>query len=600
MRQNVGIATHLVLAAAGLVALGWTHTGLADESCLTIVERAGASIPEERAASSARGGPPAPAPEILNFMEPHDILAPLQESLPPTRTAPQSARPAMKMADGMGRVAPPSPSPLPEAGIVERDRFSETDLNGVIRTRDQPISTFSADVDTASMGVVRRFIRDGDHPPADAVRVEELVNYFDYDYPRPESAAKPFAPSVNLMPSPWGQGRELMVVGIRGWAPQRAELPPANVVLLADVSGSMRGPDRLDLVKRSMALLVDQLDGDDRVALVTYAGADRVVLPPTSAADKQTVCTALGRLTSGGGTAGSKGIATAYKLAEENFKKGAINRIILATDGDFNLGVVDDGRLEDYVARKRKTGIYLSILGVGRGNYNDKTMQRLAQAGNGMAAYLDSLEEGRRVLVEKLTAQLQPIADDVKFQVEFNPAQVAEYRLVGYETRMLREEDFANDAVDAGEIGDGHRVTAIYEIAAPGSAGLRLPQRRYGDRQGAESASSPTSSQTPSPADRQAEIAHLRIRWKAPGETASRLMERPVTAADKAPLAQQSDDTRFAVAVAGFAQILQNNPAVGDYSLGDLLQLTRGAVGKDQNGHRARFVELVEQAMALN
>ncbi|WP_201065837.1 MULTISPECIES: YfbK domain-containing protein [Thiorhodovibrio] len=236
----------------------------------------------------------------------------------------------MKMADGMGRVAPPSPSPLPEAGIVERDRFAETDLNGVIRTSDQPISTFSADVDTASMGIVRRFIRDG-APPADAVQVEELVNYFDYNYPRPESAAKPFAPSVHLMPSPWGQGRELMVVGIRGWAPQRAKLPPANVVLLADVSGSMRGPDRLDLVKRSMAVLVDQLNGDDHVALVTYAGA----------------------------------------------------------------------------------------------------------------------------------AQLQPIADDVKFQVEFNPAQVAEYRLVGYETRMLREEDFANDAVDAGEIGDGHRVTAI-------------------------------------------------------------------------------------------------------------------------------------------
>jgi Ca-activated chloride channel family protein len=495
-------------------------------------------------------------------------------------------------------VLPQGPSPDPR--LVERDRFSETDLNGVIRTSDQPVSTFSADVDTASLGVVRRFIRDGDHPPADAVRAEELVNYFDYDYPRPESPAKPFAPSVNLMPSPWGEGRELMVVGIRGWSPQRAALPPANVVLLADVSGSMRGPDRLGLVKRSMALLVDQLDGDDHVALVTYAGADQVVLPPTAADDKQTVCTALGRLTSGGGTAGSKGIATAYELAEEHFKKGAINRIILATDGDFNLGVVDDGRLEDYVARKRKTGIYLSILGVGRGNYNDKTMQMLAQAGNGMAAYLDSLEEGRRVLVEKLTAQLQPIADDVKFQIEFNPAKVAEYRLVGYETRLLREEGFANDAVDAGEIGDGHSVTAIYEIAAPGSAGLRLPARRYGSETGAGAASSPASSQNPASADQQAEIAHLRIRWKAPGETASRLMERPVTEADKAPLAQQSDDTRFAIAVAGFAQILQNNPAVANQSLGDVLQLARAAVGNDLNGHRARFVELIDAAMALN
>ncbi|MQX36292.1 DUF3520 domain-containing protein [Roseospira navarrensis] len=507
-----------------------------------------------------------------------------------TRTAPMAAPPPTAEVAPMPSIAPSPVPPLTAMDeAVERDRFRDVPLNGVVRVTDQPVSTFSADVDTASMGVVRRFIRDGDRPPSDAIRAEELVNYFDYAYPRPSTAADPFAPSVSVMPSPWGAGRDLMVIGIRGWSPERTEPPPANIVLLADVSGSMHGPDRLGLVKRSMALLVDQLDGDDYISLVTYAGADRVVLEPTPADDKETICGALGTLTSGGGTAGSKGIATAYGLAEENFRKGAVNRIILATDGDFNLGVIDDGRLEDYVARKRETGIYLSILGVGRGNYNDKTMQQLAQAGNGMAAYLDSLAEGRRVLVEKLTAQLQPIADDVKFQVEFNPAKVAEYRLVGYETRALREEDFANDAVDAGEIGDGHAVTAIYEIAAPGSAGLRLPERRYGD----DGSAAPAGG-------RDAEIAFLRLRWKDPGATASRLMERAVTEADRAPMAQQSDDARFAVAVAGFAQILQDNPAVGDYGFGDVAELASGALGDDPHGHRARFVELVRTAMTLN
>jgi len=593
MRLGPGIPMGRPLAAIACVsifALAPTAANASERfeggTCLQIVER----IEAERADSEAEtlmrfnaapgrvigrvtglaGGGAPPAAEMQAMPAPAPSVAPM---------APMADGSAATMAPLPGGLYPPH---------QERDRFPEANLNGVIRTADQPVSTFSADVDTASMGVVRRFLRDGDQPPSDAVRVEEMVNYFDYDYPRPHTAADPFAPSVHVMPSPWGPGREVMVVGIRGWSPERSQRPDANVVLLADVSGSMHGPDRLGLVKRSMALLVDQLEERDFVSLITYAGGDRVVLEPTRANDKETICTALGHLTSGGGTAGSKGIATAYDLAEETFRAGGINRIFLATDGDFNLGVIDDGRLEDYVARKRESGIYLSILGVGRGNYNDRTMQRLAQAGNGMAAYLDSLAEGHRVLVEKLAAQLQPIADDVKFQIEFNPARVAEYRLVGYETRLLREEDFANDAVDAGEIGDGHSVTAIYEIAAPGSAGLRLPERRYGD----SGAAAPAGG-------RDAEYAFLRIRWKAPGETASRLMERPVTEADRAPLAQQSDDARFAVAVAGLAQILRQDAAVGDLSLGDVLDLASGAVGEDPNGHRKAFVDLVTQAMAV-
>ena len=552
--------------------------------CLSIVERIEAEMGQEHEAYRPRRS-------LNQGMNPGGAGG----AIGGVMTSPAPPPPAV-MEDAMAapsvalRAPGPSGGPVPTLypPHVERDRFPEVAPNGVVRAVDQPVSTLSADVDTASMGVVRRFLRDGVRPPSDAVRVEEMVNYFDYAYPRPRTAAEPFAPSVGVMPSPWGAGRELMVVGIRGWSPDRSQRPDANVVLLADVSGSMLGRDRLGLVKRSMALLVDQLEGRDVVSLVTYAGADRVVLEPTRADDKQTICEALGRLTSGGGTAGSKGIATAYDLAERSFRAGGINRILLATDGDFNLGVVDDGRLEDFVARKRETGVYLSILGVGRGNYNDRTMQRLAQAGNGMAAYLDSLAEGRRVLVEKLDAQLRPIADDVKVQVEFNPARVAEYRLVGYETRLLREEDFANDAVDAGEIGDGHTVTAIYEIAAPGSAGLRLPARRYG----ATGALAPAGG-------REAEIAHVRIRWKAPGETASRLMERPVTEADRAPLARQSADTRFAVAVAGLAQVLRGDGAVGDLSLGDVLELASGAIGDDLHGHRRAFLDLVNRAMAV-
>ena len=585
IRTDRTVTPWLTALALLLTPLAASHTAHAAAEpaieggrCLAIVERVAADLREqgEPATSGGSGG---------------GLGTLLRQAMPL-----QGAAPQMESAAPMAAMRPPQssmrsrPSPAPQSdNMVERDRFADVALNGVVRVADQPVSTFSADVDTASMGVVRRFVADGTQPPTDAVRAEELVNYFDYRYPAPESADEPFAPSVTLMPSPWGAGREVMVIGIRGWSPERTQRPPANIVLLADVSGSMRGADRLGLVKRSMALLVDELGPNDRVSLVTYAGADRIVLEPTPASDVDTVCTALGRLDAGGGTAGSKGIATAYALAERTFRKGGINRIILATDGDFNLGVIDDGRLEDYVADKRETGIYLSIFGVGRGNYNDKTMQMLAQAGNGMAAYLDSLAEGRRLLVEKLTAQLQPIADDVKFQVEFNPARVAEYRLVGYETRQLNEEDFANDAVDAGEIGDGHSVTAIYEIAVPGSAGLRLPERRYG----ADDAAAPADP------DRTAEIAHLRLRWKAPGETASRLMERPVTDADRAPLAQQSDDARFAVAVAGYAQILQDNAAIGDYGLGDVLELAKGALGPDPNGHRARFVDLVDATMDL-
>ncbi|MBB4284652.1 vWA domain-containing protein [Roseospira goensis] len=584
LRTGIGGAAMIALALLGGLGAASVPAARAaePESCLAIVERLERDLETETGLTRT-------LPAVPGVGGGGAVHGMTRDAARLTTRAP-AAQPLAEARPQAATAPTPPPAPAPVGGPpprVERDRFPEAAVNGVVRVTDQPVSTFAADVDTASMGVVRRFLRDGDRPPSDAVRVEEMVNSFDYDYPKPMSADQPFAPSVTLMPSPWGAGRDLLVIGIRGWSPERSARPPANIVLLADVSGSMHGPDRLGLVKRSMALLVDQLGARDTVSLVTYAGADRVVLEPTPADARDTICTALGRLASGGGTAGAKGIATAYALAEESFRKGGINRIILATDGDFNLGIVDDGRLEDTVAAKRETGIYLSILGVGRGNYNDRTMQRLAQAGNGMAAYLDSLAEGRRVLVEKLAAQLQPIADDVKFQIEFNPARVAEYRLVGYETRLLREEDFANNAVDAGEIGDGHSVTVLYELAAPGSAGLRLPARRYGDA----AAVAPAGG-------RDAEIAHLRIRWKPPGATASRLMERPVTEADRAPLAQQDDDARFAVAVAGFAQILRGDSAVGETGLGDVLELAAGAVGDDPNGHRGRFLALVRAAMA--
>ena len=456
---------------------------------------------------------------------------------------------------------------------------------------EAPISTFSVDVDTASYAVTRRFLNDGTTPPSDAVRVEELINYFDYDYPLPDNRDAPFSVSTTVLPTPWNADTQLIHIGLKGYDVVPEQAPRANLVFLLDVSGSMSAPDKLPLLKQSVRLLIEQLDDNDTVSIVVYAGAAGAVLEPTPGSDRGRILAALEGLSAGGSTAGGEGLRLAYALAERNFDERAINRIILATDGDFNVGVTAGERLEDFVERKRETGIYLSVLGFGRGNYNDDLMQTIAQAGNGTAAYIDSLQEARKVLHDEMTGVLFPIANDVKIQVEFNPRHVAEYRLIGYETRMLRREDFSNDAVDAGEIGAGHEVTAIYEVAAPDSAGRLIEDSRY-DPELVAGAS-----------DLDDEIAFLRIRYKLPGEDESRLIERPVSDRDVVTdVSAAPRETRFAMAVAAFGQLLRGEPYLRDFGYDAVLSLAQGARGEDPFGYRAEFVQLVrlaESAAAL-
>ena len=449
------------------------------------------------------------------------------------------------------------------------------------------MSTFSVDVDTASYAVVRRFLNDATIPPSDAVRVEELINYFDYDYPLPDDRDAPFFVSTTVLPTPWNSDTRLIHIGLKGYDVVPEQTPRANLVFLLDVSGSMSAADKLPLLKQSIRMLTEQLDDDDTVSIVVYAGAAGAVLEPTPASDRGRVLAALESLSAGGSTAGGEGLRLAYALAERTFDERAINRIILATDGDFNVGVTSGERLEDFVERKRETGIYLSVLGFGHGNYNDALMQTIAQAGNGTAAYIDSLQEARKVLHDEMQSVLFPIANDVKIQVEFNPRHVAEYRLIGYETRMLRREDFSNDAVDAGEIGAGHEVTAIYEVAAPGSAGRLIEDARYGPEPAAAASRFDD------------EIAFLRIRYKLPGEDESLLIERPISDRDAvSDVAAAPQEARFGIAVALFGQLLLGEPYLRGSGYDAALALAQGARGEDSFGYRAEFVQLVRLAEA--
>ena len=374
-------------------------------------------------------------------------------------------------------MAPPRPRPIP--GDIDREEYQDVDANPVVATAEEPVSTFSIDVDTASYSVARRYLNDGVLPPTDAIRPEEVINYFDYAYPLPESAEAPFAATTTVTDTPWNADTRLLHIGVQGYDVIPDERPRANLVFLIDVSGSMSAPDRLPLAIQGLRLMLGEMDRDDTISIVVYASASGVVLEPTPVSDRGRIEAALESLSAGGSTAGGEGLRLAYALAERNFDEQAVNRVIMVTDGDFNVGITRDERLEDFVARKRESGVYLSVMGFGRGNYNDALMQTIAQAGNGTAGYVDTLQEARRLLVEEAGSTLFPIANDVKIQVEFNPARVAEYRLIGYETRALERSDFNNDAVDAGEIGSGHSVTAIYEITAPDSPARMVDPLRY-------------------------------------------------------------------------------------------------------------------------
>lgn len=519
-----------------------------------------------------------------------------------TATAPATSAGAAKSAAGSAPTAsgsagismarPSMAAPQPAMAVMlppGRDRFPEAAPNKWQAVEEKPVSTFSIDVDTASYAYVRRSLREGRLPPRDAVRVEEMVNYFPYVYPMPEDKAEPFRATATVLPSPWKKGAKLLHIGVKGYDIPQASRPPANLTFLIDVSGSMAPADRLPLIQAAIRQLKEGVRDDDTIAIVTYAGWSGIALEPTKGRDIAKAIAVVDGLKADGSTAGSTGIQQAYALAERMYDPKAVNRVVLATDGDFNVGETDPRRLEAMIAEKRKKGIYLTILGVGTGNLNDALMQRLAQAGNGQAAYLDTLQEARKVWIEELGSTMFPIADDVKIQVEFNPAQVAEYRLIGYETRLLSRADFKDDKVDAGEIGSGHSVTALYEFVPVGSPARTMDPLRYG--KGAKAKETAAHGK---------ELAFLKLRYKRPGEPDSRQIETPVTAADDlADLASAGSDMRFAVAVAGFAQLLRNETSLGDWSFPEAAALAEQARGEDPNGWRAELVQLVRLAGSL-
>jgi Ca-activated chloride channel family protein len=494
--------------------------------------------------------------------------------------------------------APLPPAALSVTGVMaqplalpqpDRENYPHVATNAIHLAAADPVSTFSIDVDTGSFANVRRFLREGRLPPEDAVRVEELVNYFDYGYDPPRDASTPFAVDTEMAPTPWNARTHLLRVGVQGWKPHGPRVA-SNLVFLVDVSGSMQEPNKLPLVQASLKLLAESLNRDDHVSLVVYAGASGVVLEPTRGDDTRAIVAALDRLQAGGSTNGGDGIRLAYAMAQRCFDPHGNNRVLLATDGDFNVGTTSFEALVDLVEEKRKSGIALTTLGFGEGNYNDHLMEQLADAGNGNHAYIDTIEEAQKVLVDKRDATLTTIARDVKIQIEFNPAVVSEYRLIGYENRALKTEDFDNDHVDAGEIGAGHTVTALYEVALVGEGGERVRPLRYEPHA--------------MPAGKADELAFLRLRYKKPADgmqAQSRLIEKPILARDSAPrVADTSRGMRLASAVAAFGQLLRGGAYVGNFQYTDVERLARDAQGADPHGYERGFLQMVARAASLS
>ena len=511
---------------------------------------------------------------------PQADAAPMARQAAPEALAAPMAEPMVSARSEFARVMPePSPRPM-RMDEATADSFAAFEAAGLQVVAEAPVSTFSVDVDTASWAWVRGALRLGRLPDPASVRLEEMVNYFPYAYPAPEAGAAPFRADVAVMPTPWNAGTRLVRIGLQGRALPEGARPPLNLVFLIDTSGSMQGPDRLGLLKYAFRQLLGSLGPQDKVAIVAYAGSAGEVLAPTPASERATILAALDGLQAGGSTAGGEGLQLAYRLAERMGGKDAVNRVVLATDGDFNVGLSDPGALADFVADRRKSGVYLSVLGFGRGNLDDALMQALAQNGNGVAAYVDSAAEARKVLVDQAAGALFPIAGDVKVQVEWNPAVVAEYRLLGYETRALARTDFADDAVDAGDIGAGHQVTALYEITPVGSPAQLTDPLRY--------AAAPEGGASD-------EAGWLRLRYKAPGESVSALIEAPIPAA----AGEADEDARFAAAIAGFAQLLTGGRYLRGWDWDAAIALAEGARGADPFGYRAEAVEMMRIARDL-
>lgn len=474
--------------------------------------------------------------------------------------------------------APPPPN---------RENYQKQTENPVKSTQSEPVSTFSIDVDTGSYSNVRRMLKQGQLPPKDAVRIEEMINYFPY-----AKAAKttehPFTVQTELAPAPWNTEHQLLRLRIQAVEAKAAEMPPCNLVFLVDVSGSMNEPDKLPLVKSSLKMLAKKLRAEDRISLVVYAGRTQVELEPIPGNQHEKILAAIDRLQAGGSTAGEAAMKLAYQMARSSYIKGGINRILMATDGDFNVGLSGVDQLKDMVAAERKSGVSLSTLGFGTGNYNDYMMEQVADAGNGNHAYIDSVDEARKVLLEEMGSTFNTVAADVKVQVEFNPAQVAEYRLLGYENRLLNEADFNNDKVDAGEIGAGKTVTALYEITPVGKATLIDPHRYQ------------TTAAAKPATDLGKELAFLRLRYKQPGKDTSILMQEPIPVSSaKDSLDQTSPDFRFAASVAGFGMSLRDSHYLGSYNLDKLIELAKSGLGSDDEGYRNEFVRLMKTAREL-
>jgi Ca-activated chloride channel family protein len=492
------------------------------------------------------------------------------------------------MAAGFADQSSPfvDPRPIPP-GDFNTEAYDHINENPFVRVSDQPLSTFSIDADTASYANIRRFLREKTFPPKDAVRIEELINYFSYDYAGPTGNV-PFAVHVDVAAAPWNASHQLVRFGLKGKELDLGQREPANLVFLLDVSGSMQPANKLPLLRRAFKLLVEELEERDRVAIVVYAGASGLVLPSTPCSEKERIQQAIERLSAGGSTNGGGGITLAYKTVEENFVEGGINRVILATDGDFNVGTTNQGDLTRLIEQKAKSGVFLTVLGFGMGNFKDSTLENLADRGNGNYAYIDTIQEAKKVLVESIGGTLVTIAKDVKIQVEFNPAEIAAYRLIGYENRLLRNQDFNDDQIDAGEIGAGHTVTALYELVPAGQAieGADVDPLKYQVERDLSSAAT------------SAELLTLKLRYKEPTGSQSKLLEFPVQKAGKA-FEQAEPSLRFAAAVAAFGMLLRDSEHKGDSTYDKVISIAQGSSGEDRGGYRSEFIRLVKRAKAL-
>jgi len=475
----------------------------------------------------------------------------------------------------------------PEENRENYNHFTDSEI---FQSSKKPVSTFSIDVDTGAYSNVRRFLNQGQLPQRDAVRAEEMINYFSYSYNYPENKNQPFTINTEIAPTPWNKHSHLLHIGLQAYQSHNEQRPASNLVFLVDVSGSMQSRDKLQLLKSGLKLLANNLQVSDRISIVTYAGSTGVVLKPTRGDQFAEISMALDKLSAGGSTNGASGIKLAYQMAKQSFIKNGVNRIILATDGDFNVGVTDFEALKQIVEEKRKTGISLTTLGFGRGNYNDHLMEQLADVGNGNYSYIDNLNEARKVLVEEMNSTLNTVANDVKIQIEFNPQQIAEYRLIGYENRALKQEDFNNDKVDAGDIGESHTVTALYEVTFTDSAVKQLDNNRYAKVVSADAGK-----------DHNNELAFLRLRYKANTNAKSQLIEKPLYKHEVIKnINQASNNFKFAASVAAFAQQLRGGKYLREFNYNDILELARKSKGDDASGYRGEFIQLVSLAKSLD